>query len=1521
MSRIITKRIIPILLLVMLCIGMFPTAFAAAEITMTDTLTATQIEVVQGSSDADITIASNEDAGDLIADEGPDGDPVDESSSSGADFSSTDSSEVPVPSSSEASSPSSAVSDSAISSSSEIAIPDSSSTSSTSAVSAGESETIPEETGTSDEKVPAETSVEIVRMRGASLLSASAASAGKLSWTKHPEYQYDASQGLGSVDMQPWPTATINGQIAYCVQPENLNTHGSKPYAPIQYDHLSSTQRYAIGYAMLYGAQDTGNIPFHIATQTIIWEIVHGCMDLESFTAINKTAYNAVIGYNPAAAPYYEQVLAQMRSHKEVPSFTHFFSALAPVHQMSGIPGEYKLDLVNTNPNCDLNDFNFAEQADVSFVKDKQVLHVSSAAVISADTLFSAFKGSVGETNSLIFWSSTDQIDQIRATADVLDPVPAYFRLSTEDVGEYGIEISKYETGTDLPLAGAEFEVRHSEKGVVGTYTTDGSGKIKVTVPWQGTYIITELTPPANHLLDDEPKKEVMVSTDNKTPGVSFHNDKFAGLKITKIDATTKTAIQGVTFNIAKKGGGQAQQVTTGSDGVALLPNLEPDWYVITEVSCPPNYILDSTPHTVEVKANETCEITLENYAKPSLEITKVDADDPAIKLEGAAFRIAQRGSKDYQDITTGPDGVARLTGMEPDYYVVTEITAPNGYILSDEEHTVEIVEGQVTTITLSNQKKPSLSILKTDSVTEQPLANATFEIGYKNGEAIGRFTSDEDGFVHLPQINPGLIVVTEITAPDGYIIDLQEQEVLLNPGEEKTLRFENTPASPIILKKVDMEGTPLTGAMFRLTKMNGELVGEYTTGRNGFVTVPELNPGWYVAVEIKAPDGYKLNSTPQKVELKAGEPAILEFENEELPNLQIYKYDSVAKKPLAGVTIRVEKLDGERIGDFKTNQAGLIAIPELEPGAYVCYEIATVPGYQLDMTPQTVELDADGRGYVEFANIPLAGLTLQKIDSVTKAGIGGVEFLVTKLDGGEIGTYTTDGNGRIFIPNLEEQYVRVREIRVPDGYKLDTTEKIVELKAGEANAVEFENHPYPYLVIYKLGDDGQPLSGVSFKITNDAGRELGTYTTNSAGRIVLTGIDEGHYVVQETEAAEGYELDATPYDVYLQWGKTTQIKLKNKELGSLSLVKVSAENEKQALPGASFLLYDEKGSLIGEYTTDENGEILLDHVLKAGIYTLREIKAPDGFVLDEQTQKVEIKNGATIRLTWPNTPERGRIQIEKVSAEYNDLTKLSAGSPLPDAAFEIFTPDGNEVVDTITTDERGIATSRLLPLGLYGVREVSAPAYYLLNDKVVFVELKLHNDLIQLTVEDANEEIEVDVQKTGNVEAMPGDLIRYDFDGICNNSNVPLDEFYWRDIFPTDAVTLQEIHTGTWTEDLEYKILYKTNLSQDYRVLAEGLHTNVDNLIDCKTAAVSLKSGEVITEFRFEFGTVQPGFAPVTKPYIQCLVNPGLPNEYRFRNCTDVGGRRGDEWVIDRDCWVTIIYATPKGKLPKTGC
>lgn len=1521
MIKLLKQRIIPFLLLAVLCVGMVPTAFAEADVSIMDNSSVNTGESALGD---DIVVVPNEQNGDWVSEQVR----PDNSESSAISESSTDKSE-PVDSVSQSTSDSSSSSSSNSTSDSQPeAVVSSSERTSSDSISDSSLETV--ESGTTESEITQENDenasffpVTIMNRKNRALFSA-LENEGKLTWTYNPGYQYDANQGTGTVDIQVWPTATINGQMAYCIEPDNMNTHGSKPYGTIQYDQLTSAQRYSIGYAILYGAQDTSDIPFHIATQTIIWEIARGYMDMETYMCTNKSVYNAVIGYNPSAAGYYEQILAQMRSHKEVPSFTHFFGALAPVHKMLGIPGEYKLDLVNTNPNCDLNDFNFVEQAGVSFVKDDQVLHISSSAAVSAATLFSSFKGSVGETNSLIFWCSTDGLDQVRATADVLDPVPAYFRLSSEDVGEYQITLIKLEAGTDTPLAGAQFTIRHAEKGTVGTYTTDGSGRITVSVPWQGTYICTEISPPANYKLDDDSKKEVVISTDHPSGELTFHNERYASIQITKLDARTKTPISGVTFEIAERGGGKVQSVTTGAAGVATLENVHPDaWYEIREVSCPPGYILDPTPQYVQVKAGQITEITLENYAKPSIEILKVDADNPNIKLSNVTFRVARKGSKEYQDIVTGNDGVARLTGLDIDaggeYFTVKEIVTANGYILNDQEQTIEVKPGQVTTITVENHKKPSFELLKIDSITKEPLAHATFHFEYVDGKDIGTFQSDSDGRIYLSQLDPGRIRITEISSADGYLLDDEPHEILLEPGEEAVLTIENTPISPLIVKKVDTDGAPLSGAKIRVTRMDGSLVGEFVSGRGGYFTVPNLEPGWYICEELEAPAGFQLDDTPRKIELKRGEPAILELENNPLPGLQIRKV-SENGTPIAGVSITVQKKSGEVVGTYKTDAAGLISLPELDSGWYTCYESQTVPGFMLDMTPQDILLEEGKIATLTFVNKAVPGLTVFKKDSISGKGIGGVDIELRWESGELIGTSTTDSTGRIYMPLEVEGTVVAREVKTLPEYKLDTTEKRITLESGKANELIFENQPYPYLVVQKIDKSTkEPISGVRFKIMDDQGHEVGTYSTSSTGRIVLTGIDEGHYLVQEVEPAPTYRPDNTVYDVYLSWGKTTMITIKNEKLASFLLTKVDKETG-EPIPNVTFLIYDAAtNKLIGEYTTDSKGQILFEENLLPQKIKVKEIRA-DGYVVDpDDIRTVVLESGKLVELTWENEPERGRIQIIKKSAEYNDTTKLPQGSPLEGAVFEIFDLENN-VLDTITTDERGLATSKLLPLQIVGVREIQAPAHYLLNGKVFWAEIRNHGDVIKFVVEDANEKIEVDVQKTGNVEAMPGDLIRYDFSGICNNSNVPLDEFYWRDILPTDAVTLREIHTGTWNEKLEYKVLYRTNLSQDYRVLVDGLHTNVDNLINCSSAAVGLKTGEVITEFRFEFGTVQPGFAPVTKPYIQCLVNLDIPNEYRFRNCTDVGGKRKGKWVIDKDCWVTVIYALPKGKLPKTG-
>ena len=132
------------------------------------------------------------------------------------------------------------------------------------------------------------------------------------------------------------------------------------------------------------------------------------------------------------------------------------------------------------------------------------------------------------------------------------------------------------------------------------------------------------------------------------------------------------------------------------------------------------------------------------------------------------------------------------------------------------------------------------------------------------------------------------------------------------------------------------------------------------------------------------------------------------------------------------------------------------------------------------------------------------------KKDSISGKGIGGVEIELRWETGELIGTYTTDSTGRIYAPLEAEKTVVAREVKTLPEYRLDPTERSVTLESGKANELIFENDPYPYLIIQKIDrSTKEPLSGVQFKISDDLGHEVGTYTTSATGRIVLTGIND----------------------------------------------------------------------------------------------------------------------------------------------------------------------------------------------------------------------------------------------------------------------------------------------------------------------------------------------------------------------------------------------------------------------------
>jgi len=346
------------------------------------------------------------------------------------------------------------------------------------------------------------------------------------------------------------------------------------------------------------------------------------------------------------------------------------------------------------------------------------------------------------------------------------------------------------------------------------------------------------------------------------------------------------------------------------------------------------------------------------------------------------------------------------------------------------------------------------------------------------------------------------------------------------------------------------------------------------------------------------------------------------------------------------------------------------------------------------------------------------------------------------------------------------------------------------------------------------------------------------------------------------------------------------------------------------------FELLDARNNILGRFTTDRDGVITFNRNLAPGRYQIREVRAAEGYLLDERMHAVVILPDATVELVVENRLMTGNIRIEKRAAEANQITGDRAGAVLADAVFEI-TNEQYEVVDTITTDNRGVATSRDLPLGRYAIREITSPDFYLLYDGVFYADIRGHGDIIRFEVLNHPVDVEVTIEKTGNVEALAGDVIRYDFNNITNSSNIPLDDFFWRDILP-EEVRLERIVTGTWNERLRYRVVFATNRNSSYRVWRADMLTTSNH--ELSVSDLNLAENEFVTSFRFEFGTVPTGFREVEAPHIFARVLEDLPHEHRIVNRVEVGGRVGDEYVYDTDSWVTIVFAFPRGPLPETG-
>ena len=323
------------------------------------------------------------------------------------------------------------------------------------------------------------------------------------------------------------------------------------------------------------------------------------------------------------------------------------------------------------------------------------------------------------------------------------------------------------------------------------------------------------------------------------------------------------------------------------------------------------------------------------------------------------------------------------------------------------------------------------------------------------------------------------------------------------------------------------------------------------------------------------------------------------------------------------------------------------------------------------------------------------------------------MEFLVTDSAGAVIGpnngVYTTGADGRVVITGLTPgTTITARETRTVDGFVLDGSPQSILIKEGEVQTLTFWNAREGGVEIVKVNaaDKTERLPDAVFEIRRASDDALvDTVTTGDTGT-VFAPLTEGDYYALEQESPSGFKLDATRHYFSVKDGEVTQEVIPNEAISGILLHKVDSTTG-EGIYGVTFLLYDDTNTPIGQYTSDDRGYVYIED-LASGRYYLRELEN-EGYIVDTEKKTVYVRSGETTEITWENSPVTGQIQIVKKSADYNPTNGLPAGTLLEGAVFEIYDKAGN-VVDTIRSDSRGRAVSKLLPLSRYTVREVAAP-------------------------------------------------------------------------------------------------------------------------------------------------------------------------------------------------------------------
>ena len=765
-----------------------------------------------------------------------------------------------------------------------------------------------------------------------------------------------------------------------------------------------------------------------------------------------------------------------------------------------------------------------------------------------------------------------------------------------QPVGGTGkITLTKTAAGTLKGLPGARYSIYFNGQ-IVGSDVTNESGELHIENAATGLWTFIETDAPSGFCVDPTPKSVyVDASEGDREYTVAAVNYAMPSMILYKEDAQTSAPVPGTVLSVKSVTGAYSTSVKIGESGSATLEGLEPGVYVVSEESVPEPYILSHTEQTVALRPGKTTEVHFQNYKKPGLEILKKNIAnmDP---IPDMTYKVEQIDGSFETTVTTDLRGRAYLENIPVGSYRISEVGGPSNVILSEIPQVIYLEAGCTRTVTFFNAIKPTLTVLKQNSVTSDPLPGAKLHIYYASdntstGEMhdLGVFYSNEEGKVVLVDAERGWYKIVEESCPQGFGYPDGEavQEFYLEENTSKTVIIRNVPLSALVGFKYDSKtGKGIPGCRFELRYLSGNtsgtggtVIGTYVTGPNGAFTVTGLKKGTYICEEVSSDGSHIIDSEPQTVWISGEDQdvVIIRFGNSPFGSLLVTKLsDDNKRSPIPNTDFLLTYSDGTFVGNdngiYTTNAAGEILVDGLEPGVtIIAREVRAAAGFLLDESPQHIQIKSGETVHLQFLNRPFGNLIIKKNSSApTQEAVPGAEFEITYADGSYVdaaggtissnGRYVTDEHGEIRISGIVGTVV-VTEIKSGPGYQLDEANRTqtVTINPGDTQTIQFYNAPISKVEFIKVDEANRSvrIPDTTIEVRRLDGALVTTLVTSESGQ-AFAQLEDGSYYAVETVANPKYQLDSTPVYFEVKDGKCAPVVLTNKMICGMASLRPS---------------------------------------------------------------------------------------------------------------------------------------------------------------------------------------------------------------------------------------------------------------------------------------------------------------------------------------------------------------------------